>query len=134
MTTGGLTSLDKCQKCPANFFCETPTTREPCPVGTFSSPGAVNKHGCACNNEFDCIYFKKVTQTVSLDLTPEEFEANRAAYIASLAASLGVRPESIKILSIQPAGVGLRRVLKGQRREHVIKITLEIDRITLEGV
>ena len=131
MTTGGLTSIDQCNKCPANFFCETPTTREPCPVGTYSNTGTVTKHGCICTDQYNCVYFQTITKTMNLDMSRAEFEANYEAFIASLAASLGVSVDSIKIVNIETSPGGLRRVLKGGRGHRGTKLTLEIAQMSL---
>jgi hypothetical protein len=114
MTTGNVTGLTGCLPCPANFYCNSVTTKEACPQGTFSNPGSVNKHDCKCQDQYDCAYSTVTTKKIALSITPEEFEAKRAEFIAALAASLGVSVSSIKIISIQSSGgtQSLRRVLK----------------------
>lgn len=112
MTTGNITSLAGCQKCPANFFCGTAITKDACPTGTFSNEGSMDKHDCQCLPQYDCTYSTVTTKKIALAITPEEFEAQRAQFIAALAAALGVSVSSIKIVSVQASGQPSRRVLR----------------------
>lgn len=86
---GGLRSLSECKPCPANNFCLTPISIEPCPSGTYSLPGAVNKHGCLCTDQFNCIYTTTTTTRFSLSVDQNDWEIQRSQLIASIAASLG---------------------------------------------
>lgn len=113
MTTGNVTSLAGCLKCSANFFCVDAVTKEPCPAGTYSNPGAMDKHDCQCLDQYECAYSTVTTKKVSLAVTPEEFEARRAEFIAALAAAWGVSADSIRIVSVQSSSSQtLRRVLR----------------------
>lgn len=123
MITGNISSLRECQPCPADFFCETPTTSTRCPTGTYSQPGSVIKHDCLCLDEYDCQYGTITTKRISIDINPSDFESNQAKIIASLAAALGVSVDQIKIVSVQNAAVGLRRVLRGRHTLVTISVT-----------
>lgn len=86
---GGLSSLSECSPCPGNYFCLTPTSIEACPVGTYSLPGAINKHGCLCTDMYDCVYTTSTTTRLALSINQADWEAQREQLIASIAASLG---------------------------------------------
>lgn len=86
---GGLSSLSQCGPCPANYFCMTPTSIEACPYGTYSLPGAVNKHGCLCTDQYDCVYTTTTTTRLALSVSQNDWELQRQQLIASIAASLG---------------------------------------------
>lgn len=91
----GLTSKTQCPACPANFFCRSPTTIQPCPANTWSPRGSITRHFCRCNNGFQCTYFMADTKTISI--SPEQQEA---AWISAIAQAIGVHPGKVTILGV----------------------------------
>jgi hypothetical protein len=116
-TATGFTSASQCALCPANKVCPDPSTMEPCPVNTYSLPGATSMKSCVCNVGFDCTYTKAVKGKVVLPFAPEEFDdAKRQSFINAMAAAAGVSPDRIRIISVAKymPSVGTREA--GKRR------------------
>lgn len=129
METGNISTVAQCRDCPANFFCASSTSKTACPAGTSTTGGATVKTDCLCKDQYDCVFTTKTTTRLSLSVTPEQFEANREAYIAAIAAYLGVSPSSIRIVSVAAVstggGGGMRRSLRGGGRLRRVEITLD---------
>jgi hypothetical protein len=93
-----------CPACAANSYCETPAKQTACPANTNSSAGASSQLGCWCQNGFACKYTKKISATVTLNVSLADWDANRnnvkTAFIAAVAAGAGVDPTKIFIGSV----------------------------------
>jgi hypothetical protein len=98
----GLTKKAQCPNCPANSFCRSPTTIASCPENTWSKPGSVTRHYCICNSGYRCEYSLNTVGSLTVQLTPEQFEAQREAVILALAQAAGVSPSKVKLLGLTP--------------------------------
>jgi hypothetical protein len=105
---GNLSSLSQCKPCPANYFCEMPTSAELCPTGTYSLQGGIDKHDCLCKDQYDCIYTQTTTTKLALNIPQDDFEARRLEFIRAFALAAGVSVDQIKITWVAAPG-GRRR-------------------------
>ena len=103
-----------CTPCLANSFCRPATTTpEPCPLHTWSAPGASSKLDCACDKGFRCRYTKRITVILTLNCTLEDFNNNignvRTEMIAAIAAAAHVDPSQVVINGVLPHSLARHR-------------------------
>ena len=104
---GSYCNATTCTQCPLNHFCH-PQVDDPesCPPHTWSHIGASSKLDCACDKGFWCKYTKRITMTVTLNCTLEDFNNNtnnvRTEMIAAIAAAAHVTPSQVVISGVLP--------------------------------
>ena len=104
-----VTSEINCPACPEGFYCPDPLTIIQCPVNTLSPPGSHDLVSCLCIPGYKCTFENVVHAEIVLPMTPEEFAAQQAEYIAAVAAAAGVDVSQITIVSVTTASGGGRR-------------------------
>ena len=111
----GLSFSGECAPCPADSYCPNATTVLTCPAHTHASARSHDLADCICDRGFQCQLVKVVHAQVTLPITAEEFTPElQARYIAAVAASAGVSPDQVTIVSIfngAALGGGNRRLL-----------------------
>jgi hypothetical protein len=100
-----------------------------CPPNSHSLPASISVYDCRCNPGFYCLYTKRITATVYLNVTQDEFNNNvgnvRTNFINALALAAGVNPGQVNIINVKPlSSMGTRGV--NSRHIKQIQIYFEV--------
>jgi len=109
----GLSTLQNCTQCPANFVCPDLQTKTPCPIHTSCSPGNTAVSACVCDTGFVCSYTKNLDAVVKIPISPQEFLALETSFIEAVAKAAGVLPSQVKINSISVVPPNRRTMKRG---------------------
>jgi hypothetical protein len=129
VSTTGLASIADCPLCPAGLVCPDILTSQACPPNTGSPAGSVSQAACECLPGFSCSYVTTTSAVFTLPMTPAQFENVKTDFINAVAASAGVDPKYVYIISVRE--VDRRRSLA--RSELHVRVSLH-DAVALRGL
>jgi hypothetical protein len=130
-TSTGRTS--PCPLCPVDHYCPNGVTKTQCQAATNTrgNPGATSTLNCACTPGYSCLYKKRISAVVTLNVSLTNWNANaggiKDSFIAAIAAAAGVLPSQV-VLGPVTARVSNRRLLSvppGERTGHALRRALE---------
>lgn len=115
-----------CPLCPADFFCQTSTSIQPCPLHTASLPGSYSGLACRCVDGYACTYHHHVDVIIALNCSLSDFTNNvggvRTGLISALAAAGNVSGTDVVINGVDAAPGGGRRLLARHQRSAGVSV------------